>query len=261
MTEAEWVTGWDYDSMYDAIRRRTTTRQVRLYMAACCRLLEVAFFDPRVTRAVDAAEQCADDPAAEAEANAVWDELVTFDRPPRDGTRGDLARVIADVFRLLDEWWHDGRYPTIRHAIAHAAFLCLRSHPRDILTGGDGNAAECCARFVVGAGARVSGREAAEGESGGRRTGDQTRRSVAGLLRDIFGNPFRPVTADPAWLTSTVLSLAEGIYSERAFDRLPILADALQDAGCGDAEILNHCRGGGVHVRACWVLDLVLGKG
>jgi hypothetical protein len=87
------------------------------------------------------------------------------------------------------------------------------------------------------------------------------RPDKAVLLRDIFGNPFRPVTADPKWLTSTVISLAGGIYDDRAFDRLPILADALQDAGCEDAEILCHCRSEGVHVRGCWVVDLVLGKG
>jgi hypothetical protein len=80
------------------------------------------------------------------------------------------------------------------------------------------------------------------------------------FIRDIFGNPFRPVTFDPAWLTSTVVALAEGIYAERAFDRMPILADALQDAGCDNADVLHHCRGDGPHCRGCWVVDLVLGK-
>jgi hypothetical protein len=80
------------------------------------------------------------------------------------------------------------------------------------------------------------------------------------VLRDVLGNPFRPVTIDPAWLTSTVVALASGIYDERAFDRLPILADALQDAGCDSADILTHCRGDGPHVRGCWVVDLILGK-
>jgi hypothetical protein len=81
-----------------------------------------------------------------------------------------------------------------------------------------------------------------------------------GLLRDIFSNPFRLVTLDPSWLTSTVVALAEGIYDERAFDRLAILADALEEAGCDNADILAHCRGPGPHVRGCWVLDLILGK-
>ena len=81
------------------------------------------------------------------------------------------------------------------------------------------------------------------------------------LIRDIFGNPFRPVTLDPAWRTSTVRALAQGIYEERAFDRMPILADALQDAGCVSADIQAHCRDPQqVHVRGCWIVDLVLGK-
>ena len=80
------------------------------------------------------------------------------------------------------------------------------------------------------------------------------------LIRDIFGNPFRPVTVDPRWQTETVVALATGIYAERAFDRMPILADALEDAGCDHADILTHCRGDGPHVRGCWVVDLVLGK-
>ena len=94
-----------------------------------------------------------------------------------------------------------------------------------------------------------------------RRVLNSTRPKVyANLLRCILGNPFRPVTLDPAWRTSTVVALAKGIYDDRAFDRLPVLADALQDAGCENDDILNHCRGDGPHARGCWVVDLVLGK-
>jgi hypothetical protein len=88
----------------------------------------------------------------------------------------------------------------------------------------------------------------------------ELRTELADHFRDIFGNPFRPVAVDPAWLTSTAVGLAQAIYDDRAFDRLPILADALQDAGCENADILEHCRGEGPHVRGCWVVDLLLGK-
>jgi hypothetical protein len=81
-----------------------------------------------------------------------------------------------------------------------------------------------------------------------------------GLLRDLIGNPFRPVTFAPTWGTRTVINLAESIYRERAFDRLPILAGALEEAGCTNADFLAHCREPGEHVRGCWVVDLVLGK-
>src|SRR5262249_53337128 len=80
------------------------------------------------------------------------------------------------------------------------------------------------------------------------------------LFRDIFGNPFRPIAPNPYWRTATAVALAEGIYADRAFDRLPILADALEDAGCDSAPPLAHLRGDGPHVRSCWALDLVLGK-
>jgi hypothetical protein len=80
------------------------------------------------------------------------------------------------------------------------------------------------------------------------------------ILRDIFGNPFRPVTFDPRWRTSDVVGLAQAIYDDKAFERMPILADALMDAGCDEEQIIAHCRGDGSHVRGCWVVDLVLGK-
>jgi hypothetical protein len=80
------------------------------------------------------------------------------------------------------------------------------------------------------------------------------------LLRCIFGNPFRPVSFSPAWRTGTALALARQMYDSREFGALPILADALQDAGCDNADILSHCSGLGPHVRGCWVVDLVLGK-
>jgi hypothetical protein len=80
------------------------------------------------------------------------------------------------------------------------------------------------------------------------------------FLRDIFGNPFRPVTVDSSWLTAKVKTLAQTIYTDRTFDQMPILGDALEEAGCANPEILGHCRRPGPHVRGCWALDLVLGK-
>ena len=80
------------------------------------------------------------------------------------------------------------------------------------------------------------------------------------LFRDLFGNPFRPVTFLPAWRTDTAVTLARQMYDAREFSAMPILADALQDAGCDDPDILDHCRREGPHVRGCWVVDLVLGK-
>jgi hypothetical protein len=102
------------------------------------------------------------------------------------------------------------------------------------------------------------------------------KKAYAAILRDVAGSPARfgrgrqlaPGAKKPkrgaffypSWRTSDVMLLANGIYAEKAFDRMPILADALQDAGCDNEDILNHCRQPGVHVRGCWVIDLVLGK-
>ena len=94
--------------------------------------------------------------------------------------------------------------------------------------------------------------------------GKQRRRRAfyASLVRDVFGPlPFRSVPVNSAWLTSTVLTLACQMYESRDFGAMPILADALQDAGCDNTDILDHCRGPGPDVRGCWVVDLILGKG
>ena len=82
----------------------------------------------------------------------------------------------------------------------------------------------------------------------------------ADLLRDIFGDPLRPLSFDQSWRTSGVVQLAQMIYNDRAFDRMPELADALAETGCDNDEILSHCRGPGPHVRGCWVVDMMLGK-
>jgi hypothetical protein len=87
------------------------------------------------------------------------------------------------------------------------------------------------------------------------------RQAHCNLLRDILGNPFRPITFSPTWRADTVITLARAMYESRNFSAMPILADALQDAGCGNDDILAHCRDTSLtHVRGCWVVDLVLGK-
>ena len=86
-------------------------------------------------------------------------------------------------------------------------------------------------------------------------------RALALVVREVFGNPFRPAYFNPAWRTDTVLAVARRAYDAREFGTLPILADALQDAGCDSADLLNHLRDQHAeHVRGCWALDLVLGK-
>jgi hypothetical protein len=95
------------------------------------------------------------------------------------------------------------------------------------------------------------------------------RRAQCDLFRCVFGHLFSQESAIPEfeiesrvllWNDRCVVRIAQAIYEERAFDRLPILADALEDAGCDNADLLSHCRSGGEHVRGCWAVDLLLGK-
>jgi len=89
----------------------------------------------------------------------------------------------------------------------------------------------------------------------------QERAAQADLIREVLGNPHDPVVFDPAWRTDTAVALARQAHETEDFTLLPILADALQDAGCEDETILGHCRDPEqLHVRGCWVIDLVLGK-
>jgi hypothetical protein len=88
------------------------------------------------------------------------------------------------------------------------------------------------------------------------------RESTVALIRDLF-NPFQPLTLYPTWLTwndGTVPKIAQGVYDEGALDRMPVLADALEEAGCADQSLLSHCRQPGPHVRGCWLVDCLLGK-
>jgi hypothetical protein len=83
------------------------------------------------------------------------------------------------------------------------------------------------------------------------------------LLRCIAGNPFHSAVVAPEWLAwcdGAVVRIAQEVYEERAFEQTPILADALEEAGCTDALLLGHLRGGGPHARGCWVVDRLLDK-
>ena len=92
---------------------------------------------------------------------------------------------------------------------------------------------------------------------------DRNRSDDSLLFADIALDLIDPAPFDPLWLAwndGTVRHLAHAIYDERDWEQMPILADALEDAGCQDERILDHCRGGGPHVCGCWVVDRILGR-
>jgi hypothetical protein len=83
------------------------------------------------------------------------------------------------------------------------------------------------------------------------------------LFREVVGNPFCPIVVDPNWLLwngGMVGKIAAAIYADRTFEQMPVLGDALEDAGCTNTELLAHCRQTASHVRGCWALDLLLGR-
>lgn len=96
--------------------------------------------------------------------------------------------------------------------------------------------------------------------AGHRINGRNGEEVLCDLLRCTLGNSFRPVMIDPTWQSSTVLAIAKQMYVSHDFTLIPILADALEEAGCESEDVLNHCRSDGPHVRGCWVVDALLGK-
>ena len=168
----------------------------------------------------------------------------------------------ADVFRRaveLAERLADGDVTDRDRAVLERK--CEGLNPRATWNAAAATATYCL-RSSAPRAAWCASHAAARAESGADEGAVRSAalRRQTDLARDIFGNPFRPVSLDPLWHTFDVQALGRGIYDARDFSAMPILADALQDAGCNNDDILNHCRGPGPHVRGCWVCDLVLGK-
>lgn len=179
-----------------------------------------------------------------------WDAL--YD--PREQQAVEVAEQLADG-RADDERLKtaEENLLNLRDECDDADLEFVLSVPLDLLLPKFSiDSATSCARCTA------SHAEYAEGGFDGLE--EELRDEQAFMLRDIVGNPFRPVAFNPRWRSADTVGLARGIYDERAFDRLPLLADALMDAGCADEQVIGHCRSDGPHVRGCWVVDLVLGK-
>jgi hypothetical protein len=240
VTESEWLAATEPLTMLDFLR--STGRA-----------------DERSKRAVEIAEQFAD-------GLATWEQLV---QAAYDALLLGLPRRVAD--KLV---WY----------AAHAAYDSARNftisdceHPA--WSGASGAAIDAsAAAWWVAINAFAPGLAFDNGDEvinpmllpeEMRRAADQASHvenaEQCRLLRCLFGNPFRPSPRIPArvlaWNDACVVKIATAIYEERSFDLMPILADALEDAGCDEAGVLEHLRGGGPHARGCFVLDAILGKG
>jgi hypothetical protein len=232
VTEEEWLQATDPSPMLEFLRGKASDRKFRLSSCAIARQLWRLLArdewrpppDERSTRAVELAE-------AFVEGQASEEDLRAAVGPARDASN--------------DAWW-SASYPAVGEqfpVMAAAAY-----------------AEAAVAERVAEALADDTTLPHIEGFHEHEQL-NKTYPTTA-ILRCLF-NPFSPIAFNPTWLAwkdGTVLKVAQAIYDERAFDRMPILADALEEAGCTNIEILNHCRQPGEHVRGCWVIDALLGK-
>lgn len=230
MTEAEWLAREEPDLMLGGLRERglASERKQRLFAVACCRRVWHLLTDERSRAAVRMAERHADGQAGLKELARTRVAAVTAaDRVARNA---GWAAYHAAVQRVTDE------------SIDSACMAAVESQARS-------------ARRA----ARAAGADEAAAWEAGRVA---ELRAQADLLRELFGPlPFRDVPVSSSWLRwndGTVVKLARALYDGRRFDELGILADALEEAGCAEPELLAHCRAGGEHVRGCWALDLIL---
>jgi hypothetical protein len=246
MTEAEWLVCKDADSMlYDLGAyngKGFSVRKMRLFAAALCRRIEPLLRDEQSVRAVEVAERWADGEASDADlalAHLAAEAVTMAERGPDDIDWDEIPEVFPSAIAAAVALQPPG---------AAATQVCCRLKE---VWGSLGD--------VIDGDRTRTGDTAPELEA----MRDLAHRALSqegDLLRDIFGNPFRPLTLASPLGTPIVSGIARVIYEERAFERLPILADALEDAGCADRDILDHLRGPGPHVRGCWVLDLILDK-
>jgi hypothetical protein len=224
MTEQEWLTCTDPDAMLKHLRGRITDRQCWLFAAAC---------DRRVFPVL---------------------ELVTNEEGQAKFRRAvELFERVADGIATDEEVQQ--LYPPDTTGVAWGGALGSSWNAAASVASGSLFSKRFCNRTAE---RREAARRSAE-----LQVLNSERVAQSEILRCIVGNPFCPATIAPscqAWNDGTVAKLAQGIHDDRAFDRLPILADALEEAGCDNADIINHCRQPGEHVRGCWVVDLLLNK-
>jgi hypothetical protein len=240
MTEGEWLHATDPQPMLRVVLvedYRTSGRKLRLFCVACCRRIWGLMMDESCRQVVEVAERYADGMATEEERRAAD----AAGRPVPDAPRHRSYPAYAALWAC-----HDASHPPASHAAIQAASIAV------VIVSTLGGVPDDPAQVA----------QAALGE----------RAAQAGLLRDILGlSMFRPLpTIDPDWLAwrrGLVRELAKAVYEERSLPegtldpaRLAILADALEEAGCTDGELLGHLRGPGPHVRGCWVVDLLTGR-
>lgn len=241
MTEAEWLCCVDPTPMLVFLKeRRVSERKLRLFACACCRRVWSLIEYPLSREAVEKAELAADGMADVEELCAAADRAFDYHGrayAARAVDAGAFAAQCAAVIRFSGIAAYMQAGGVACQAAEYAAYgsaAAVSTYTKDGTLWMDDN--------------KVKAHTGIEKEQ------------QAWLVRDVFGNPFRPTSADTTWLTPKVIKLAQEIYNDRDFSRMPQLADILEEAGCTNIDILTHLRSPGPHVRGCWVVDIILGK-
>jgi hypothetical protein len=240
MTEAEWLACANPEAMLRFLQKFDSARKLRLFACACCRLRWKWLPLEECKAAVDLAECFAGG-------------LIT---------RSELMHLRREAR------WAIHRAPDARSYAAAAAVqtLSLKAataarRAAELLRKQRGTQTTVPKAFR---GRVLAFAEQAVAKAAWDKACAHSERKEAGeqaaILRDIFGNPFRSITFDASFVTAKVAKLARAIYAERAFDRLPELADALKQAGCADPDILEHCHESQQHFLGCWLVDKLNGK-
>jgi hypothetical protein len=212
--------------MLHFLHSRSSERKVRLFSIACCRRIWHLLPNDSCRNAVDLSELSVEGLATEQQLREV-----------KDRCWGDSWDKESGLFA-----YHFGQ-----EAVAYLLH-------NDAYMAADG---------VSWQAAVATGTGKLQSDGLHYETNDVEKAAQSSLIRDIFGNPFRSIALDPAWLRwhdGLIVSMSRQMYDSRDFVDMPVLADALEDAGCDIDDILTHCRQPGEHVRGCWVVDLLLGK-
>jgi hypothetical protein len=247
MTEQEWLGNPNLWAMLYYVNDLDNERRLRLFAYACCSRIRHLLSDNRLLEALHAVEQRAEGKYGDieleqvrSEANKAVDAIEAGLYGP-DGVlhANDISSSACAVLCASNSSFAPTKqYPHYSSPIGSVVF-----YVQSALVAPVWNATQD----------RKKTDEASEAEA---------QLQVA-ILRDIFGNPFCPVSLDPtclSWHDGLLVSMAQHMYDSRDFTDMPVMADALEEAGCSDQEILSHCRQPGPHVRGCWVVDLILGK-
>lgn len=242
MTEADWFTGTDFTAHVRYVIDLLSPRRQRLLAAGFCRTVSHLFKHPDFTRTLAVIESSADWPDSLQELEEVRQKcrFAALAAGSNYARRVDLGEVSGE-FRIEQE---------LAWALAFAATTPL---PLE----------EVGSRAAAVAGYAQNWRQSQQTPALSVLTTVSVEQSLQmrSVVWEVVGNSFRRVELSPAWRTDTAISLAKHMYASRDFGAMPILADALQDAGCDNEDILNHCRDTSLtHIRGCWVIDLVLEK-